>query len=736
MVMGPRIRRERLDPMSKRWTTGALYLALSTAGCSSGGGAPSSNGTSGSAGASSTGTVGSQLATGGANGSTGGSQTLLTTGAGGRTTAVGGSSGLGGSGPKTSAATGGTTTCGPAACAADSCGEIVDWCGNQVSCGDCTAGSICGLLVPNVCTQCTPISCAERGADCGYIADGCGGLVNCGTCEAPLECGTLQANRCGNTQGGSATNPCANPSAGFCPRVANCSSAAADTTVSGTVLAPNGILPLPNALVYVPNGSTSYPYGVTSFVDGVSNGACECNVSGDPLVSTTSRVDGSFTLTGVPVGDDVPLVIQLGRWRRMVTIPHVTECAVTPISADLTKLPTRQEMGSGMDSLPLIALSTGSVDALECVLRKMGVEDSQFSNAGGTGRIRFYRDNGADCVDGRGSCKGTTPDYDQLTGSQAELDQYDALVFPCNSTAHDISSTRKKRVLDVASSTTAYVNKGGRAFFTHFSYSWLYNHQPSTGLPWRSTTDTRAVDTPSRDTHHDPATPIQIDTSFARGATFAQWLGQNAVGALSNVNPPEIEVYESRWNMRNLSSWDNAGPAQRWAFYPDDDPNPAVLHVTFDTPWGEPPEKQCGRVLFSDFHVTTAALSGASCAETRSGARTTYCTFPDECSDEFTAQEKVLAYFMFDMTSCVRPPELHCVPKTCEDLGSEICGPQGDGCGGALDCGSCCTPLTCDQICADPALGCSGTSDPALYSIECLQSDGCNDVARCYCKVG
>jgi hypothetical protein len=516
----------------------------------------------------------------------------------------------------------------------------------------------------------------------------------------------------------------------------DCSSAASDTTVSGTVLAPSGTLPIPNALIYVPNGSTSFPYGVTEFVDGVGNGACECSVSGNPLVSTTSAVDGSFTLTGVPVGDDIPLVIQLGRWRRLVTIPHVSQCAVTPVAANLTKLPTRQAMGSSMDAIPLIALSTGSVDALECVLRKMGVEDSQFSNAGGTGRIRFYRDNGANCTDGRGSCKGTTPSYTQLTASQSEVDQYDALIFPCDGSAHDISSANKNRVLDAASSTTAYVNKGGRAFFTHFSYAWLYNQQPSSNLPWRSKTDTRAVDSPSSETHHDPATATRIDTTFARGETFAAWLGLNAVDALSNVSPPEIEVTESRWNLNNLSTWDNTGPAQRWAHYPNDDPNPGIMHVTFDTPWGLAPEKQCGRVLYSDFHVTTAALSGSSCAQTRSGARTTNCTFPDECSSDFTAQEKVLAYFMFDMTSCVQPPELFCKPKTCEDFGPEICGPQGDGCGGALDCGTCCRPLTCAQICANPAAGCSGTYDPALYAVQCLQPDGCNGVTSCYCKIG
>ena len=79
-----------------------------------------------------------------------------------------------------------------------------------------------------------------------------------------------------------------------------------------------------------------------------------------------------------------------------------------------------------------MALATGDVDGMECVLRKMGVEDSQFTNPGGGGRIELYRDNGA--------MLGNTPSYTQLVSSQATVDQYDALIFPCRGTAHDEST--------------------------------------------------------------------------------------------------------------------------------------------------------------------------------------------------------------------------------------------------------------------------------------------------------
>jgi hypothetical protein len=397
-----------------------------------------------------------------------------------------------------------------------------------------------------------------------------------------------------------------------------------------------------------------------------------------------------------------------------------------------------------MDAIPLMALTTGRVDAMQCVLRKMGIEDSQFSNGGGTGRIRFYLDNGAKCTNGgTSSCTGTTPPYlgngNALTASQANVDQYDALIFPCEGAAHDVPANVKSMVLDVASNANAYTNKGGRAFFTHFSYAWLYNQQPSINLPWRSTTNSAAVDNPSGTTHHDPLTNVQIETNFARALVFSQWLALPAVNALTQLTPPYIQVAESRWDLNNLATWNNAGAAQRWAFYPNDNPNPGVMHVTFDTPWNIDPAKQCGRVLYSDFHVTTAALAGSACV---TGDSTSNCMFPQECSATFTAQEKTLAYFMFDMTSCVqKEPPPTCTLKTCADY-NVTCGKVPDGCKGFLDCGPCsCIPQSCEQACPVDSAGkrnCQTTNDGTKFVLPCAQLTNCPDqpTMQCYCPIG
>lgn len=91
----------------------------------------------------------------------------------------------------------------------------------------------------------------------------------------------------------------AQPCTGLCLQQVTCPAGVTSTTsVSGTVYAPNGTDPLPNVLVYVPNAALApMPSGVS----------CSVSASGSPLVWTTSNSDGTFVLTNMPVGTDIPL---------------------------------------------------------------------------------------------------------------------------------------------------------------------------------------------------------------------------------------------------------------------------------------------------------------------------------------------------------------------------------------------------------------------------------------------
>ena len=175
------------------------------------------------------------------------------------------------------------------------------------------------------------------------------------------------------------------------------------TTITGKVYDPAAINPVYNAIVMIPNGV------VQPIPAGVSNSAC----GGAPLPSAVTpntfaytATDGSFTLTSVPVGTAIPLVIQLGRWRREVTINTSslacggtmnisTGCSglnhYSSTASCLTRLPRTQSEGN----IPLTAIGTGGLDAIECMLYRIGVSSTMFTDENSGGRIHIFDDGGA-----------------------------------------------------------------------------------------------------------------------------------------------------------------------------------------------------------------------------------------------------------------------------------------------------------------------------------------------------
>jgi hypothetical protein len=368
-----------------------------------------------------------------------------------------------------------------------------------------------------------------------------------------------------------------------------------------------------------PNG-TVLPFGDA----GVTCDQCSAGVSGSPLVSTTTAVNGSFTLTNVPCGVPVPVVIQLGKWRRQITVPAVACCSSTALTSAQTRLPRKQAEQHSNDNIPLIAVVTGNVDTIECVLPKIGIASDQYSRGSGTGRVRFYRDNGQTFGSG-------TPRARVLFDSLSELRKYDMVVLDCVGGEDPKSITRRANM-------EAYANAGGRIFASHFSYVWLYGRALD---PQGNVVASNISFTPTATWNVGqgwrPNQDAYIDTSFAKGVTFAQWVQLvGAQAATSTPAQPRIRVNTVRQDADAV-----VPPAQRWVYA--ETPAGIPLQYTFNTPVTAQPANQCGRVLFSDFHVIDA-----------SGADGTL--WPNKCQETpMTAQEKVFEYLLFDLSSCIKP---------------------------------------------------------------------------------
>jgi hypothetical protein len=415
---------------------------------------------------------------------------------------------------------------------------------------------------------------------------------------------------------GTASVVCCTPPActGLCLQQQSCPGGGT-TSISGAVYAPNGTDPLPGVTVYVPNGGLAPTYGVQPITPGVSCG-CSKDVSGSPLVSTTTAYDGTFKLTNMPVGSNIPIVLQIGRWRRQMVVSTVAACVDNPQPSTGTsqlRLPKDQAEGD----IPLMAFVTGSVDALECELRKIGIADTEFTDPSGAGRVRVFLGAGTAGAE----ISATTPSETTLWSSQASINAYDMVFFACQGNVY-VKTLAQQQVL------INYANAGGRIFATHYSYVWLDTDAPfSTTATWMpNATTTFAM---------DPGTGF-VNQAFTRGSTLAQWL--QVVGASTTVGQVQISALRHDFTAVTAPSllWLTVNDATVGANVP--------MQYTFDTPVGATPAGQCGRVLYNDYHVEESTTG------------TTGIIFPAECTVAgMTPQEKLVEYSIFDLGACVGP---------------------------------------------------------------------------------
>lgn len=391
------------------------------------------------------------------------------------------------------------------------------------------------------------------------------------------------------------------------------------TTLTGTVYAPNGVDPLPNVMVYIPDAPPDAT-GTGSFAAGVSCVLPGTAPSGSPLMGTATTYDGKFTLTNVPIKTNLQVVIQSGKWRRIYTIPSINGCTTNSFNM---QMPRNQSEGD----IPKIALTTGAADKLECVLNKMGLDDSEVTSSSGSGRIHLFLGSAGESSGNPkyGANAGASTDtQNNLISNLNFLKQYDVLMLACQGTQYPPVSNAPTIAITMRKNLIDYANAGGRIFGTHLEYGWFATNGDFAGTAsWVVGAANPKVTTATG----------YIDTTFPNGKTLAQWL--QLIGA-SNVYG-QMSLAEIRNDTTGVIA-----PTQLWMKTSDGTP----MQFTFNTPVGNAAGQQCGRVLYNDYHV-----------ENGNGADKTY---PAECdtSAAMTPQEKLLEYSLFDLSGSGGAPSI------------------------------------------------------------------------------
>ena len=457
-------------------------------------------------------------------------------------------------------------------------------------------------------------------------------------------CGHKSGGDEGTDAGGPPTDACV----GLQCNVVNCTPLNKPaTSISGTVYAPNGTLPLYGVNVYIPNTDPG------PLPDGAQCARCSDDLPGDPIVQTVTDESGHFFLGGIPSGDNIPVVITTGKWRRQLVIPRVESCAPHPLATTDTSLPKDRTQGD----IPKIAITTGSADSLECLIRKLGIADTEITTDTdpNPGRVQLYvgHENGKDnlgfeaakdhFLPGFAGGSGMFTDAQQLWGNVDKMKQYDIVMFSCEGSS--FPDTKPQTAMDAVK---AYADFGGRLFASHWHNIWIegayedsYTQRPAVWADDPANPAIKGIGTwTNRKDELDNGVHSLIDEQAnPKGPSFASWM-TNVKGSTVR-DQIDLQDQDAQYSTgRSTCSAVDPAKAERWVYLPPERGG-GTQNFQFTTPNEQPDEAlRCGKVVFSDMHVSGTSGPGE---------------YPNSCgtSNELTPQEKALAFMFFDIASCV-----------------------------------------------------------------------------------
>lgn len=380
-------------------------------------------------------------------------------------------------------------------------------------------------------------------------------------------------------------------------------------TVTGTVFSPaisvQYRFPIPKALVYLDRMEPGMiPRG--NYCD-----KCIDLATATPYDMTDSY--GTFRINGVPEGE-WNLVVQKGQFRR---VRRVTVYAgqLLNIPVDMTTLPNRQDPGN-FDTIPRIAVASGSYDWIEDLLAKFGLADlgADYHYVRGTEEFTLFSNGGRAFGVG-------IEDFKELlrrpldTPDQDDLMDFNILFIPCTDGRFADEVLGEEEVLN---NMRTFVAEGGKLYVSDWSYDFAEQVFPA------------FIEYVGDDATIGDAEDIIGDfwdsTGNIRDADLSSWL----VGL--GETPGEIEFLKSWVAVEGTSVV--AGE--------DDEGNPVDIEpievISGDVPgYGEKPlnitfNYGCGKVLFTTYHTIGALIESPR--------------------PEMIIQEKILLYLILDIAVC------------------------------------------------------------------------------------
>jgi hypothetical protein len=468
-------------------------------------------------------------------------------------------------------------------------------------------------------------------------------------------------------------------------------SAQSQTTLTGKVYDPAGYSPLYNAYVYIPIDPD--PTHLPAFTSGVTCDTCAGAGNLNAVVVAQTDATGSFTLSNVPTTakspySQIPLVIQMGKWRRVTMLPSIPDCQTTAVPAANSRLPRNQTDGYGNHAdMPQVAFVSGNADPFECMLLKAGIDPNEFGSSSKNSNRRFHYYDSPDAPgDSLDPSLGNVVTGDVLWNNNNapwNLSAYDVVILACEGAEKNVSD----RSTNGYANLTSYAGTGGRVFLSHYSYVWMKYNTPWIGVvnAWGGTS---SVDT------QDPLNATIVTAGSPKGQAFQTWLANTPQpNALTNAQLP---IHQARQDYSSPL----ASTVQPWM-------------TAVDTVSGAFGPGTCSTATCAAAaDCTTGVCSGAV-----AGLCSTSCLQNSDCGSTGQTCSGVTTGTCYNGASCLRNSDCG-TGHTCHNVKAGTCSGMAAACSHNSDCASgVCSGLTLGTCTCNSSTDCaSGASCQATYN--------------------